>query len=78
MFFLVSVSFLTRITTGVRCGPAHRPCRWPAHLDRAGGSKTKATLTFDYPVEGVIGTATFAHVPVLNNWKLERGEVRER
>lgn len=38
-------------------------------------TKTKATLTFEYPIEGVTGTAHFAHG--MNDWRLERGEVRE-
>ncbi len=41
-------------------------------------TKTKATLTFEYPIEGVTGTATFAHVPNTRDWRLERGEVREK
>jgi hypothetical protein len=41
-------------------------------------TKTKATLTFEYPIEGVTGTAAFAHVPSSHDWRLERGEVRER
>lgn len=41
-------------------------------------TKTKATLTFEYPIEGVVATASFAHVTGLNDWRLERGEVRER
>jgi len=40
-------------------------------------TKTKATLSFEYPIEGVVGTATFAHVEGLHDWRLERGEVRE-
>lgn len=41
-------------------------------------TKTKATLSFEYPIEGVKGTATFAHVPNTHDWRLERGEVREQ
>lgn len=37
-------------------------------------TKTRAVVTFEYPIEGVVGTATFAHQ---FDWRLERGEVRE-
>jgi hypothetical protein len=41
-------------------------------------TKTRATLSFEYPVEGVTGAATFANAPSSHDWRLERGEVRER
>jgi len=39
-------------------------------------TKTKATLMFEYPIEGVTGVARFAHS--YDDWRLERAEVRER
>ena len=39
-------------------------------------TKTRATLTFEYPIEGVTGTATFAH-SFDTEWRVERGDVRE-
>lgn len=39
-------------------------------------SKTKAKLSFEYPIEGVSGTATFSHR--FSEWRYESGEVREK
>lgn len=39
-------------------------------------TKTKAKLAFEYPIEGVAGAATFAHVSG-TNWRLESGEAHE-
>jgi hypothetical protein len=41
-------------------------------------TKTKATLAFTYPIEGVVGTATFARVSGTAEWRLERSDVHER
>jgi len=41
-------------------------------------SKTKATLTFEYPIEGVLGTATFSRFDGDKDWRLVHGAVRER
>lgn len=40
-------------------------------------TKTKAKLAFEYPIEGIAGSATFAHVSG-TNWRLESGEAHER
>lgn len=39
-------------------------------------TKTKAKLVFEYPIEGITGSATFAHVSG-TNWRLETGEAHE-
>ena len=39
-------------------------------------TKTRATLTFEYPIEGVTGTATYAH-SFGTEWRVEHGDVRE-
>ena len=41
-------------------------------------TKTKATLTFEYPIEGVAGTATFDYVDGLHEWRLAHATVSER
>lgn len=41
-------------------------------------TKTKATLAFTYPIEGVVGTATFARVSGTTEWRLENSDVHER
>lgn len=41
-------------------------------------TKTKATLTFEYPIEGVVGTATFGRTGGKGEWRIERADVRER
>jgi hypothetical protein len=38
-------------------------------------TKTRASLAFEYPIEGVTATVYFAHG--FNDWRLERGEVNE-
>jgi hypothetical protein len=41
-------------------------------------TKTKATVSFAYPVEGVAGTATFKHALGTEPWRLENASVAER
>ncbi len=41
-------------------------------------TRTKATLSFEYPIEGVVGTATFSRSGGSSTYRLARGEVRER
>lgn len=41
-------------------------------------TKTKATLAFTYPIEGVVGEATFARVTGTSEWRLESSDVHER
>lgn len=41
-------------------------------------TKTKATLTFEYPIEGVLGTATFERTGGKGAFRIARAAVRER
>jgi hypothetical protein len=41
-------------------------------------TKTKATVSFAYPVEGVTGTAVFEHTSLPELWRLESATVAER
>lgn len=41
-------------------------------------TKTKATLSFEYPIEGIVGTATFGRYGGKGAWRLERGDVHEK
>jgi hypothetical protein len=41
-------------------------------------SKSRATLAFEYPVEGVIGTATFSRGDGASEWRLVASDVHER
>jgi hypothetical protein len=41
-------------------------------------TKTKATVGFSYPIEGVVGTALFAHVGGPDGFRLESASVTER
>lgn len=41
-------------------------------------TKTKATATFTYPVEGITGTAVFGRSSVTDEWRLENASVAER
>lgn len=40
--------------------------------------KSKATLSFEYPVEGVVGAATFTRFDEKSAWRLESSDVHER
>ncbi len=45
-------------------------------ITKLSATKTKATLTFEYPIEGVRGSVTFAQR--FGEWRYESGEVREK
>lgn len=47
-------------------------------LTKLEATKTKATVGFTYPVEGVAGTATFKRSSGTTEWRLEKAEVFER
>lgn len=47
-------------------------------ITKLAATRTKATLSFEYPVEGVLGSATFSRYDGDKEWRLEHGEVRER
>lgn len=65
------------------------PVVWIAEADAKKGSayftvtkleatKTKATVAFAYPVEGVVGTAVFKRSAPTDTWRLESATVAER
>ncbi len=41
-------------------------------------TKTKATVAFAYPIEGVVGTALFARSTPTDNWRLDHATVSEK
>ncbi len=47
-------------------------------LTKMVATKTKTTVSFAYPIEGIVGTAVFAHSPGDREWRLERATVGER
>jgi hypothetical protein len=47
-------------------------------ITKLAATKTKATLAFTYPIEGVVGAATFARVTGTTEWRLESSDVHER
>jgi hypothetical protein len=65
------------------------PVKWIAEGEATKGSaffvvtklaatKTKATVAFAYPVEGLVGTAVFGRSSAVDEWRLESANVSER
>lgn len=47
-------------------------------LTKLSATKTKATVGFSYPIEGLVGTAVFGRSSGSNEWRLENANVSER
>lgn len=47
-------------------------------ITEVSAQKSKATLSFEYPIEGVVGTATFTRSDEKSAWRLESSDVHER
>jgi hypothetical protein len=47
-------------------------------VTRLGATKTKATIAFTYPVEGIAGTAVFGRSSPRDEWRLETASVAEK
>jgi hypothetical protein len=47
-------------------------------VTKLAATKTKATVGFAYPIEGLVGTAVFARSSPSDEWRLEKANVAER
>ena len=47
-------------------------------LKKLDATKTKATVVFAYPIEGLVGTAVFGRSSPDDEWRLETANVSER
>ena len=47
-------------------------------VTKLAATKTKASVAFTYPIEGLVGTAVFARSSLSDAWRLESANVSER